>query len=108
MKSNNFYQTFYPKEIWSLLQSVTTCYYIVWQLSLLQSATAILLQSTTSVITKCDKYYKVWQFYYEVRQVLLQSATKQISGHITNIYFAELKAWQQIGVKNVFYKPAYS
>ena len=48
---------------------------------LLQSATAFLLQSATSVITKCDRYYKVWQFYYKVRQVLqsvtilLQSAT---------------------------------
>ena len=41
---------------------------------LLQSATAFLLQSATSVITKCDRYYKVWQFYYKVRQVL-QSAT---------------------------------
>ena len=36
---------------------------------LLQSATAILLQSATSVITKCD------QFYYKVRPVLLQSVT---------------------------------
>jgi len=35
--------------------------------------TAILLQSVTSVITKCDTYYKVRQFYYKVRQVL-QSA----------------------------------
>ena len=35
--------------------------------------TAILLQSVTSVITKCDRYYKVQQFYYKVRQVL-QSA----------------------------------
>ena len=34
---------------------------------LLQSATAILLQRTTSVITKCDRYYKVRQFYYKVR-----------------------------------------
>ena len=25
-------------------------------------------------MTKCDRYYKVWQFYYKVRQVL-QSAT---------------------------------
>ena len=41
-------------------------YYKVRQLFLLQSA--------TSVITKCDRYYKVWQFYYKVRQVL-QSAT---------------------------------
>ena len=44
-------------------------YYKVRQV-LLQSATAFLLQSATSVITKCDRYYKVWQFYYKVRQVL--------------------------------------
>ena len=57
--------------------------------SLLQSATAffitkcdgLLLQSATSVITKCDRYYKVWQFYYKVRQVL-QSATVQGVGYI--------------------------
>ena len=41
---------------------MTTCYYKVWQLNLLQSATTC--------------YYKVWQlFYYKVWQVLLQSAT---------------------------------
>ena len=40
---------------------------------LLQSATAILLQSVTSVITKCDRYYKVWR--------LLQSATEQTLQH---------------------------
>ena len=44
-------------------------YYKVRQLFLLQSATAILLQSVTSVTTKCDRYYKV-------RQVL-QSLTEQ-------------------------------
>ena len=48
-----------------LLQSAMVCYYKVRQ---------VLLQSATSVITKCDRYYKVWQFYYKVRQVL-QSAT---------------------------------
>ena len=37
-------------------------------------STIYLLQSATSVITKCDRYYKVWQFYYKVRRVL-QSAT---------------------------------
>ena len=41
-------------------------YYKVRQV-LLQSATAFLLQSATSVITKCDRYYKVRR--------LLQSAT---------------------------------
>ena len=56
---------------------ITKCdkyYYKVRQLLLLQSATAFLLQSTTSVITKYDRHYKVWQFYYKVRR-LLQSAT---------------------------------
>ena len=56
---------------------ITKCdkyYYKVRQLLLLQSATAFLLQSTTSVITKYNRYYKVWQFYYKVRR-LLQSAT---------------------------------
>ena len=51
--------------------------------SLLQSATAyfttksdgVLLQSVISVITKCDRCYKVRQFYYKVRR-LLQSATE--------------------------------
>ena len=43
-------------------------YYKVRQV-LLQSATAFLLQSATSVITKCDRYYKVRR--------LLQSATVQ-------------------------------
>ena len=33
-----------------------------------------LLQSATSVITKCDRYYKVRRFYYKVRQVI-QSVT---------------------------------
>ena len=46
---------------------------------LLQSATGITKRG--SFITKCDRYYKAWQFYYKVRQVLqsvtvlLQSAT---------------------------------
>ena len=65
-----------------LLQSAMVCYYKVRRLLqsatvhglLLQSATASLLQSARSVITKCDRHYKGWQFYYKVRQVL-QSAT---------------------------------
>ena len=41
---------------------------------ILQSATAFLLQSATSVITKCDKcYYKVQQILQSVT-ILLQSA----------------------------------
>ena len=34
---------------------------------LLQSATALLLQSAASVITKCDRCYKVRESYYKVR-----------------------------------------
>ena len=51
-------------------------YYKVRQV-LLQSATAFLVQSATSVITKCDSYDKVRQFYDKVRR-LLQSATVQM------------------------------
>ena len=36
-----------------------------------------LLQSTSSVVTKCDRYYKVRQFYYKVRR-LLQTTTEQV------------------------------
>ena len=57
-----------------LLQSATAFFITKRDGLLLQSATAFLLQSATSVITNCDSYYKVWQFYYKVRQVL-QSAT---------------------------------
>ena len=53
-----------------LLQSETAYFITKCDNLLLQSATAILLQSTTSLITKCDRYYKVRQFYYKVRQVL--------------------------------------
>ena len=56
-----------------LLQSAKVCYYKVRQLFYYKVRKAW-LQSATSVITKCDRYYKVWQFYHKVRQVL-QSAT---------------------------------
>ena len=48
----------------------------------LQSATAILLQSATSVITKCDRHYKVR---YKVRQ-MLQSAMllRSVTVHFTH------------------------
>ena len=78
-----------PTIYFKFITKCDKCYYKVRQLFfitkcdglLLQSATAFLLQSATSVITKCDRYYKVSQFYYKVRQVLqsvtilLQSAT---------------------------------
>ena len=50
-----------------LLQSATAFFITKCDGLLLQSATAFLLQSATSVITKCDRYYKVRR--------LLQSAT---------------------------------
>ena len=54
------------------------CRWWHWLLGLivLRPSISSLLQSATSVITKCDRYYKVWQFYYKVRR-LLQSATVQ-------------------------------
>ena len=48
-------------------------YYKLRQLSLLQIATAFLLQSATRFITNYDRYYKVRWIYYKLRQVL-QSA----------------------------------
>ena len=52
---------------------------------LLQSATAFLLQSATSVITKCDRYYKMRR--------LLQSATVHtyISGFLVTLNVSVLK-----------------
>ena len=52
----------------TLLQSATALFITKCDGGVLQSATAILLQSVIEVITKCDRYYKVW-----LR--LLQSAT---------------------------------
>ena len=60
-----------------LLQSATAFFITKCDGLLLQSATAFLLQSATSVITKCDKcYYKVRQVLQSVT-ILLQSATVQ-------------------------------
>ena len=72
----SFYHLFqvYYKVRQVLLQSATAFFITKCDGLLLQSATAFLLQSATSVVTKCDRYYKVRQFYYKVRQVL-QSAT---------------------------------
>ena len=70
----NYSSKVYYKVRWQLLQSVTAFFITKCDNLLLQSATAILLQSVTSVITKCERYYKVRRFYYEVRQVL-QSVT---------------------------------
>ena len=73
LSSDHLFQVYY-KVRQVLLQSATAFFITKCDGLLLQSATAFLLQSATSVITKCDRYYKVWQFYYKVRQVL-QSAT---------------------------------
>ena len=75
LSSDLLFQVYY-KVRQVLLQSATAFFITKCDGLLLQSATAFLLQSATSVITKCDRYYKVWQFYYKVRR-LLQSATVQ-------------------------------
>ena len=57
----SFYQSIsiYYKVRQVLLQSATAFFITKCDGLLLQSATAFLLQSATSVITKCDRYYKV-------------------------------------------------
>ena len=75
LSSDHLFQVYY-KVRQVLLQSATAFFITKCDGLLLQSATAFLLQSATSVITKCDRYYKVRQFYYKVRR-LLQSATVQ-------------------------------
>ena len=72
----SFYHLFqvYYKVRQVLLQSATAFFITKCDGLLLQSATAFLLQSATSVVTKCDRYYKV--------RLLLQSAT--VHGLIAN------------------------
>ena len=70
----NYSSKVYYKVRWQLLQCDSFFFIAKCDNLLLQSATAILLQSVTSVITKCNRYYKVRRFYYKVRQVL-QSVT---------------------------------
>ena len=53
-----------------LLQSATAFFITKCDGLLLQSATVFLLQSATSVITKCDRYYKVQQFYYKSATII--------------------------------------
>ena len=55
-----------PEKFWNF--SPQKCFFHYTENLLLQIATAFLLQTATSVITKCDRYYKVRQFYYKVRQ----------------------------------------
>ena len=67
-KSKRSFEKVYYKVWLTLLQSATALFITKCDGGVLQSATAILLQSVIEVITKCDRYYKVW-----LR--LLQSAT---------------------------------
>ena len=58
LSSDHLFQVYYKVPL-VLLQSATAFFITKCDGLLLQSATAFLLQSATSVITKCDKYYKV-------------------------------------------------
>ena len=86
-KSKRSFEKVYYKVWLTLLQSATALFITKCDGGVLQSATAILLQSVIEVIKKCDRYYKVWlrllqsatgitkcDEYYKVRR-LLQSAT---------------------------------
>ena len=46
-----------------VLQSAAALFITKCDKVVLQGATAILLRSATSVITKCDRYYKVRRYY---------------------------------------------
>ena len=48
-----------------------------------------LLQNATDIITKCDRYYyKIWQqFYYGMRQMLLQNVTTILLRNAAEIYY---------------------
>ena len=58
LSSDHLFQVYY-KVRQVLLQSATAFFITKCDGLLLQSATAFLLQSATSVITKCDRFYKV-------------------------------------------------
>ena len=58
LSSDHLFQVYY-KARQVLLQSATAFSITKYDGLLLQSATAFSLQSATSVITKCDRYYKV-------------------------------------------------
>ena len=72
----NYSRKVHYKVRWQLLQSATAFFMTKCDNLLLQSATAFLLQSVISVITKCDRYYKVRRFYYKVRRVWEMITTK--------------------------------
>ena len=98
-RSSAYKELYFPRKILKpevdVIEHLPLLLSFWWRLLLgllvLRPSISSLLQSATSVITKCDKcyykvrqlfllqsamvcYYKVWQFYYKVRQVL-QSAT---------------------------------
>ena len=58
LSSDHLFRVYY-KVRQVFLQSATAFFITKCDGLLLQSATAFLLQSATSVITKCDRYYKV-------------------------------------------------
>ena len=58
LSSDHLFRVYY-KMRQVFLQSATAFFITKCDGLLLQSATAFLLQSATSVITKCDRYYKV-------------------------------------------------
>ena len=74
LSSDHLFQVYY-KVRQVLLQSATAFFYYKVRSSVITKCDSLvfLLQSATSVIKNCDRYYKKWQFYYKVRHVL-QSA----------------------------------
>ena len=58
LSSDHLFQDYY-KVRQVLLQNATAFFITKCDGLLLKSATAFLLQSATSVITECDRYYKV-------------------------------------------------
>ena len=66
LSSNHLFQVYY-KVRQVLLQSATAFFITKCDGLLLQSATAFLLQSATSVITKCDNFITKCDDYYKVR-----------------------------------------
>ena len=59
-----------------LITKCNKCSYKVRQLILLQRAMVCYFKVRQLFFTKCDRYYEVRQFYFNVRQVL-RSATEQ-------------------------------
>ena len=75
LSSDHAFQVYYRVQQ-VFLQSATAYSITKGDGLLFQSATAFFLQSATSVFTKCERYYEVRQFYFNMRQVL-QSASEQ-------------------------------